>query len=354
MIQLAVRVKIFGHLVGEVIRKNLCSLCGACIASCPVVALTVKNEVPTITGRCVLCGYCYNQCPKTPFDWKIVEEKLFGGTGYGPLGHVESAYVARATNPRILEVSQDGGAVTALLHYALEAKIIDCAVVSSVSEEKPWLPKPTLAFNLDELLKAAGSKYTSSPNHIALASAVYEYGLERIGFVGVGCQIRALRKMQFSDYGATKLGSKVKFAIGLFCSETFYYKKLVEEFLSSRGVDVSRITRFEIAAGKFTVKSGKEILLSVPVKEVKVYAREACEKCGDFTAELADISVGSVDSPKGWSTVLIRTSSGKKLFTEAVKAGYLEVKELKIEDLKVALKLAKAKKKSATEAVALS
>jgi len=347
---LAVRVKIFGHLMGEVIRKNLCSLCGACIASCPVAALTIKNELPTIISKCVLCGYCYNQCPKTPFDWNIVKEKLFGEAKSNILGVFKSVYAARATNSEILKVAQDGGVVTALLSYALDNKIIDCAIVSSLSEEKPWMPKPIVAFSFEDLLKAAGSKYVSSPNHIALASAVEEYGMDKIGFVGVGCQIRALRKMQYSNYGVLKYGSRVKFAIGLFCSETFYYKKLIEDFIASQNIDVSKVTRFEITAGKFIAKSGDKVLLSIPVKEVKTYAREACEKCDDFTAEFADISVGSVDSPQGWSTVLIRTNIGEELFNKAIKAGYIEAKEMKREDLKITVKLAKMKRKSATEA----
>jgi len=351
---LSARVKIWGHLFVEVIRREICTFCGACIASCPVVAISIKNEYPALVGRCVACGYCYNQCPKTPFDWSIVEQKLFGGEATDPLGHVKAVYAARATDEDIIIVAQDGGATTALLKYALDNKLVDCAVVTGVEEKDKWKPKPMVAFNKSDLLKAASSKYVSSPTLTALASAVEEYYAENIAVVGVGCQIRAIRKMQFSNYGYTKYGSKVKFAIGLFCSESFFYQGLINEYLLGKGVDLSKVTKFEIAKGKFIVKSNSDILLSVPVKEVKAYGRKGCKLCDDFSARFADISVGGVDSPPGWTTVIIRTDVGEKLFNDAVNSGYLDVKKMSVKDLKITAKLAKMKMKSATEAAAQS
>jgi coenzyme F420 hydrogenase subunit beta len=38
-----------------------------------------------------------------------------------------------------------------------------------------------------------------------------------------------------------------------------------------------------------------------------------CHYCGDFTARFADISVGSVGSKKGYSTVIVRSKAGEKL-----------------------------------------
>jgi coenzyme F420 hydrogenase subunit beta len=35
--------------------------------------------------------------------------------------------------------------------------------------------------------------------------------------------------------------------------------------------------------------------------------------CRDFDAELADVSIGSVGSPNGYSTVIIRTEKGEEI-----------------------------------------
>jgi coenzyme F420 hydrogenase subunit beta len=155
--------------------------------------------------------------------------------------------------------------------------------------------------------------------------------------------------MQYHDYGALKYGLPVKFAIGLFCSRTFYYSSLFKNFLVSKGIDINKVTKTEITGGKFIVKSGDETMLSTSLKEIDGYGRKSCEYCGDFTAELADISVGSLDSPDGWTTVIVRSSVGEKLFKECVEKGLLECKEMKIEDLKLTIKIAGNKKKKVTQ-----
>jgi coenzyme F420-reducing hydrogenase beta subunit len=41
---------------------------------------------------------------------------------------------------------------------------------------------------------------------------------------------------------------------------------------------------------------------------------ERCCDCPDFTAKYSDISVGSVGSDDGYSTVIVRSDIGEKLF----------------------------------------
>ena len=56
---------------------------------------------------------------------------------------------------------------------------------------------------------------------------------------------------------------------------------------------------------------GKEV--GCRVKDLDDAAEKACRFCDDFTAKLADISVGSVGSKKGYSTVIVRSKAGEKL-----------------------------------------
>jgi coenzyme F420-reducing hydrogenase beta subunit len=56
---------------------------------------------------------------------------------------------------------------------------------------------------------------------------------------------------------------------------------------------------------------GKEY--SCKVSELNNAIEKGCAYCDDFTARLADISVGSVGSPDGYSTVIVRSEKGKKL-----------------------------------------
>jgi coenzyme F420 hydrogenase subunit beta len=100
---------------------------------------------------------------------------------------------------------------------------------------------------------------------------------------------------------------------------------------------LNEITKMDISGGKFiiTLKSGE--VEKVPLKEVKSYARPNCHYCEDLTADYADISVGSIGSPSGWSSVITRTKLGDKIYKDAVKAGLIESKDLK--DIKPGLGL---------------
>jgi coenzyme F420 hydrogenase subunit beta len=68
------------------------------------------------------------------------------------------------------------------------------------------------------------------------------------------------------------------------------------------------------------------ITLHVPLDEIESIARPACLACTDFANEYADIAVGGLGSPDGFTTVLLRTIGGKRVYTDAVHRGYVEVR----------------------------
>ncbi len=112
-----------------------------------------------------------------------------------PLGTYKEALSARSTDKKILDVSQDGGIVSALLCYALDEGIIEGAVVAGTPDED-WRPIPTVVTSSDEVIAAAGTKYSMSPTLSALKEATRQYGLEKVGVVSTPCQTQGLRKAQ--------------------------------------------------------------------------------------------------------------------------------------------------------------
>ena len=117
--------------------------------------------------------------------------------------------------------------------------------------------------------------------------------------------------------------------IGLFCSKVYTHDKLVTEFIQKQhGIDPSKITRTVIKRNRFKVYVGADMVLDVSTKDLERYVSHPCHYCIDYVAELADISVGAVGSPDGWTTVIIRSELGQKLFDSAVKAGAIEVKPI--------------------------
>ena len=86
------------------------------------------------------------------------------------------------------EIGQDGGLVSAILIWLLDEGYIDGALVSYLEGDgSTWKAKPGVATTKDEVLAAAGSRYTYSANSLAYDEAM-EQGLENLALVGMGCQ----------------------------------------------------------------------------------------------------------------------------------------------------------------------
>ncbi len=319
--------------------------CGACVVVCPFACLEYFEGNPKLVKECKVCGICAGACPRHEWSWSKAENFLFGRERKAEeeFGVHRRLVVAKAQDEKILKVCQDGGVVTALLLSALENGLVDSVIVSGVSREKPFCPAPKLATTTEEILESAGTKYSYSPNVLALAEAVKEKKAG-VAFVGTPCQIHAIRRMQM--FGLKKYTAPLKFLIGLMCSECFTYEGLMEKYIhKTLGLNLSDIKKMNIK-GKMlvTTESGVQ---AISLTEVKQYARKNCKLCDDFSSELADISAGGLGLD-GWTFAIIRTEKGEELFSKAEKAGFLNVKAVdsKTNALNLLTKLSRKKKEA--------
>lgn len=332
----------FDELEHDVIKKELCCYCGNCIAFCPKV--DHKENRPELVDYDPLCGLCYAYCPRSFLDMSFIENKIFGkARDKGEkLGIYQNAVSARSTGADIQGVAQDGGVVTALLSYALEKGLIDCAVVTGRGDD--WRTEPKVATTAEEIMACAGTKYTITPS-ITGVQAALDQGFEKIGFAGTPCQIQALRKVQTLDEPYQFGQDKIALLVGLFCMENFEYEQLFPNLVEKKfGFSPSEVDRFEIQKGMFRVHAGSKTK-EVPLAETDDYVWKGCGPCFDFSAELADVSVGSVGSKKGWSTVLARTDIGSKLYGDALKAKVIEEGAISKKGLSLVERLAGDKEK---------
>lgn len=343
--------KIFGTLLKEVVQSDLCTFCGACMAACPVnVIIPTDEEKPTIKGMCVLCQMCYYSCPRVKLPIDDVETRVFGRTrslNENDLGIVRASYVGRSSNEQILNVAQDGGVVTSLLAHALETGLVNCAVGTTKSVETPWKPTPTLIESRDQLLASAGTKVTTSGSLNGVADAWVGHPESKLAFVGLPCQIQALRRILTSPQGPHKYGESVILAIGLFCNNSYRYGKLVLDYLKAqKNLELQTITkmRLDAAGDSYKVYKGGKTVVESSGKEIEPYVLSACSKCNDFTSELADISVGANGAPDGWCTLLVRTEIGEKLVASAIEKNVIETKPL-AEGLSIVREISLKKKK---------
>lgn len=241
------------------------------------------------------------------------------------LGTYKEVVSARSTDKQIQKVSQDGGIVTSLFTFALDEKIIDGAIVAGPTEEL-WKPEPMVALSADEIIAAAGTKYTFSPNTAALKMAVRQYGLQKVGIVGNPCQIMGLRKMQAYPFGTRFMADKLALILGFFCMENFPFPSL-ETFAAKMNIPLEAIQKMDIGKGKFWAYT-EDNEYNMPIKDTHGYEQTGCGICLDYCSNYADVSTGSVGSPDGWSTVFTRTDNGENIFKLAVDAGAIEVKDM--------------------------
>jgi len=327
-----------------VVSTGKCAGCAACILVCPFNCLEYINEKPSLVKDCDACGICAKICPRFEWSRPKIERFVFGKERLPQedFGVYLRLLIAKARDENILEVCQDGGVVTALLVSALQAGIIDGAVVSGVSSEKPFLPEPRLAETTQEVLECAGTRYSYSPNLLALKEAVSKKK-ENLAFVGTPCQVQAIRKMQATSL--RRYVKPIKFVVGLMCTESFSYDGLIERHMKKLDVEPNSIKKMNIK-GKLLValKSGevKEVSLS----ELKEYKRVGCKFCDDFSSELSDISVGGLGL-NGWTFTITRTPQGEELFKTAEEAGFVTSRKVENGEsaLRLLVRLSKVKRK---------
>lgn len=319
----------FDFLQKDVIDRGICGRCGGCVSFCTanrIGALEAGEDgLPRYKNReeCLECGLCYLICPQTAdlnedmkehFNWKA------------PIGQVADAFSMRAADTQIWDVATDGGVVTALLIDMLQNDVIDGAVVSR--REGIFNRQSVVATTPEELIEAAGSSFSEAPHLeevgagyttcVPLAKTIQDYAgkpLKRLAVVGTPCQINAVRKMQVLNILPADI---IEFTIGLFCMQCFTVDRLIDtHFIEKHQIDLSHVKKINVKEDFFLHMENGETI-HIPLEDVESIAREACLACKNFANDFADISVGGLGSPEGYTTVLVRSTAGKRMMANAL------------------------------------
>ena len=198
---------------------------------------------------------------------------------------------------------QNGGVVTALLQKGLREGLFDVAIVAK--RMQGYTAEAIVAENAETTLASKGTVYVKVNISKKLRELITE-GKKRVAVVCTPCEVKAVRKIQQS------IGKDAQITvIGLFCFEAFNPAKLKEE-LNKQGIDLEKAEKTEVSKGKF-IATVDEKAVSCRVKELDGAVEPACRFCSDFTSKLADVSVGSVGSKQGYSTVIVRSPTGERL-----------------------------------------
>ena len=361
----------FWELEAGVIEADRCIQCGTCVAVCPSNSIGIDEDtlLPELVKMCTGCSLCWDFCPRgglryealwppstalpeadgttvdasppvgtaevpapavTRVDSSDTYWKITGGPPADGLGAVLGAYAVRAGGRP--EGAQDGGVVSALLIAALAGGEIDGALVTRPGDDpdEPWKGVATIATTAKEITEAAGSYYNQT---MALAELdLSGYGLPpqpRIAVVGTPCEIQGIRAMQSRRWptGRHRIDAVV-LTIALLCTKSFDYRGLILQLLrDDRGVEIERVSKVDVLKGRMIVEyRDGEVAVDEPVKNFHGAALKGCDECADFLGRSADLSVGSVGSMDGWSSVLVRTERGRIALDNA--RGRLDFREL--------------------------
>jgi len=314
--------------VSIVFNAGVCCQCGWCSSICPVNAIDVTADTLEVDSDiCMKCGLCFSVCPRSfSIDQanKSIKNLDKSLTWSDKIGAYINTYTATTTKDEIKEVRQDGGIVTSILEYLLKNKLVD-AIVAVKHSKDIWRPEPVIIDDIKDLYETGGTKYANSPS-LTIISEAKKY--DKIAFVGVPCMMKAIEKGVLFPSGLPFFNN-IKYRIGLFCMESFPYSEIIKLTKDKFDKEINQLTKMNIDKGQFIInlKSGEE--LAVDLKEVQSYARDNCHFCEDLTSDYADISVGSIGSQAGFSSVITRTKDGDKLLNAVVKSGLIETQSLK-------------------------
>jgi coenzyme F420 hydrogenase subunit beta len=349
----------FKEMMNEVVEFGSCCECGTCVLVCPHNVIDYIDGKPQQVAKkggafdfCGIsegigCDVCAQVCPRLgirEFDMRDAIHPMTAGVYEGVFGRYRRIVAARCKDPEILARCQDGGVVTAILCHGLREGLFDGAVVSAADETMPAAPKPKCVTTVGDAIASASSWYTYCPNNLALADAE-RLGLTKVCFVGVPCQITPTRKIQLADPAylvngkkkekhlerQTKFlkgyGERVAFTVGLLCTEVFTYEGLmVGKIQEEMGIPLTDVKKFNVK-GKVLVYKKDGAVIDMPLHRAQEYARPECHHCGDFSAELSDISCGGV-ACMDWTITILRSEAGEKLFDDMVARGLLETKSM--------------------------
>ncbi|CAK9045468.1 7-hydroxymethyl chlorophyll a reductase [Durusdinium trenchii] len=266
--------------------KELCSRCGFCNTSL----------IAQVQDACAFLGAGMariDQLEHTVHGRPRQEEELYFGVQDG-LRPIQVAPEAR-TGRRAWT-----GVVTSIACEMLRSKAVDAVLCVSSTVDKPLEPKPILARSVEEVLQTGGVKPMLSPNLLPLEELWQVRGedIQRLLFIGVGCQVQALRSVE------ADLGLKELYVLGTNCVDNPRNAEALHRFLQSASETPETATGFEFMQdNRIHVKHSDGRYERIPVFSLKepqnctgVIAK-SCYSCFDYVNALTDLTVGYMGVP---------------------------------------------------------
>ncbi|ADN35802.1 coenzyme F420 hydrogenase/dehydrogenase beta subunit domain protein [Methanolacinia petrolearia DSM 11571] len=233
---------------------------------------------------------------------------------------------AWASNPECLKSGECGGAVTSLLKYALESKMVD-GVLTVAKGVDLYDAKPVFITDPEDIAKAAGSLHCGT---LLLPKLIKKYfnGARdmKIAITLKGCDAKAMYELAKRQ----QINLDNVIMIGLNCGGSVapgVGRRMIAEKYE---VDPDTVHKEEIDKGKFIIEyEGGEKGISIDELEEEGYGRRSnCQRCKTKVPRQCDLACGNwgvIGDKAGKATfVEICSDKGADLVTKAKSAGAIE------------------------------
>lgn len=242
-----------------------------------------------------------------------------------PTVKVGDMVYAWTTDSSIAEKAECGGAVTALLKYALENKMVD-AVLAVERGQDIYDAVPTIITDPKDLVKTAGSLHCGT---VLLSKVVQRYLKEspskKLAVTVKGCDVMGLHELAIRN--GVNLANLL--LIGVNCGGTVSPVSARKMIKTVYDVDPDTVHKEEIDKGQFIIEyEGGHKGISIDELEEDGYGRRTnCRRCLYKVPRQADLACGNwgvIGDKAGKATfVEVCSQKGADLMQKAVKGGGL-------------------------------
>lgn len=324
----------------RVVRRGLCSGCGACAALSPkAVSMGMTDEGLLRPSQSAPISGTEDQaisdvCPGVALHQTSNEG--FDDPLWGPIVKARTGF---AVDPELRHAASSGGGLSAILVHLLTSNRVDAVLQTRANTNEPLGTEGTLSRTAQEVLAASGSRYAPSAP-LAMVPEILASD-ERVAFVGKPCDVAALRAMARHD---PRIDQAIPVMVSFFCAGV-PSQKGAEKILDALKVERNDVTKFRYRGygwpgfATATLSDGREEKMSYldswgGILSSHVQAR--CRICPDGTGGFADIVCADAwdtdergyplfEERDGISLIVSRTSLGETLISEAASSGQIDV-----------------------------
>lgn len=309
----------------ELINREKCTGCAACLNACNIKAISFEEDergflYPRIDNDiCIQCGSCVSVCPEKKYVEKCAKQPIY-------------TYAAINHNELIHHLGSSGS-----VFYELAKAIIDKeGVVYGCAWQEDLTVCHTAIYQRDEIGKLLKSKYVQSSIGLTYINVEKELNRNKLVlFSGTPCQVAGLKSFLNKKYDNL-------ICVDVVCHGIPNQKIFLNYIDSLENKENGKVTSYSFRekypgignyATSYTIDDNRKIvkqwtLLSYSYLFMNNYlSRDSCYSCQYATRNrISDITLGdfwginqidsSFDNDKGVSAVIINSENGKVLFSE--------------------------------------